>query len=92
VSHRSDDYTLSVRPFLNDRERGSFATRYPARPNPISLSIVWLLAIHDDVLEIEGADMLDGTPLLDIKPYIPDFDARVDARTGWYTTRNLQEK
>lgn len=90
--HRSDNYTLSVKPFLDDQERGLFATRYPARPNPIGLSIVRLLAVHDRVLEIEGVDVLDGTPLLDIKPYIPDFDAQADARTGWYTTRNLQEK
>ena len=67
--------------------RGLFATRYPSRPNPIGLSIVRLLAIHDHRLEIEGADMLDGTPLLDIKPYVPDFDARTDVRTGWYATR-----
>ena len=69
--HRSADYALSVTPFLDDRERGLFATRYPARPNPIGLSIVRLLAVHDHLLDIEGADMLDGTPLLDIKPYVP---------------------
>jgi tRNA-Thr(GGU) m(6)t(6)A37 methyltransferase TsaA len=92
VFHRSDGYTLQVTPFLDNQERGLFATRYPARPNPIGLSIVRLLAVHDQVLEIEGADMLDGTPLLDIKPYVPDFDAQVNVRTGWYTTRNTQER
>jgi tRNA-Thr(GGU) m(6)t(6)A37 methyltransferase TsaA len=92
VFHRSDGYTLQVMPFLDNQERGLFATRYPARPNPIGLSIVRLLAVHDQVLEIEGADMLDGTPLLDIKPYVPDFDAQVNVRTGWYTTRNSQER
>ena len=92
VFHRSDNYTLRVTPFLDDQERGLFATRYPARPNPIGLSIVRLLAIHDHILEIEGADMLDGTPLLDIKPYVPDFDAQANVRTGWYNTRNIQEK
>jgi len=90
--HRSDDYALSVTPFLDDQERGLFATRYPARPNPIGLSIVRLLAIRDQVLEIEGADMLDGTPLLDIKPYVPDFDAQTEVRTGWYATRSVQKK
>jgi tRNA-Thr(GGU) m(6)t(6)A37 methyltransferase TsaA len=90
--HQSNDYTLSVKPFLDDRERGLFATRYPARPNPIGLSIVQLLAVHDHVLEIEGVDVLDGTPLLDIKPYVPDFDAQTDVRTGWYATRNHQER
>ncbi len=79
---------LRVTPFLDDQERGLFATRYPARPNPVGLSIVRLLAIHDHVLEIEGADMLDGTPLLDLKPYVPDFDVRTDVRTGWYTTKS----
>ncbi len=90
--HRSDDYRLSVTPFLDHQERGLFATRYPARPNPIGLSIVRLIAVHDHVLEIEGADVLDGTPLLDIKPYVPDFDAPTDVRTGWYATRKVPEK
>jgi tRNA (adenine37-N6)-methyltransferase len=90
--HRSDDYALSVTPFLDDQERGLFATRYPARPNPIGLSIVRLLSIQDHVLEIEGVDMLDGTPLLDIKPYVPDFDVRTDVRTGWYATRRGMEE
>jgi len=90
--HRSQDYTLMVTPFLDDQERGLFSTRYPARPNPIGLSTVRLLSIHDHVLEIEGADMLDGTPLLDIKPYVPEFDVRAEARTGWYATRSVREK
>jgi len=85
--HRSSEYTLSVTPFLDDQERGLFATRYPERPNPIGLSIVRLLSIHDHLLDIEGVDMLDGTPLLDIKPYVPEFDVRTDVRTGWYAAR-----
>lgn len=89
--HRADDYTLSVMPFLDDREHGLFATRYPARPNPIGLSIVRLLAIHDHLLEIEGVDVLDGTPLLDIKPYVPDFDMQSNVRTGWYAVRHIQD-
>jgi tRNA-Thr(GGU) m(6)t(6)A37 methyltransferase TsaA len=89
--HRSQDYTLMVTSFLDDQERGLFATRYPVRPNPIGLSIVRLLSIHDRVLEIANVDVLDGTPLLDIKPYVPDFDAQTDVRAGWYTTRNIQE-
>jgi len=56
------------------------------------LSIVRLLSIHDRVLEIANVDVLDGTPLLDIKPYVPDFDAQTDVRTGWYPTQNIQEK
>jgi tRNA (Thr-GGU) A37 N-methylase len=74
--------------FLDDKVRGLFATRYPFRPNPIGLSIVRLLARRDNILDIEGVDILNGTPLLDIKPYVPDFDIRPDARTGWYETRS----
>ena len=88
VFHRSPDYTLRVKPFLDDQQRGLFATRYPARPNPIGLSVVRLLARRSHVLEIEGVDVLDGTPLLDIKPYVPDFDIRTGVRTGWYETRS----
>jgi tRNA-Thr(GGU) m(6)t(6)A37 methyltransferase TsaA len=87
VFHQSDGYTLQVKPFLDDQLRGLFATRYPCRPNPIGLSVVRLLARQDNILDIEGVDVLDGTPLLDIKPYVPDFDVRNGTRTGWYETR-----
>ena len=90
VFHCSSGYTLRVKPFLDDALHGLFATRYPCRPNPIGLSIVRLIARHGNVLEIEGVDMLDGTPLLDIKPYVPDFDAHTDARVGWYETRGKE--
>ena len=90
--HRSDDYALQIIPFLDDQHRGLFATRYPARPNPIGLSVVELLAVRDHVLEIKGVDMLDGTPLLDIKPYVPDFDLRIEVRTGWYAARRRDEQ
>ncbi len=86
--HESSGYQLLVKPFLDDREHGIFATRYPYRPNPIGLSIVKLLSCENNVLTIEGVDVLDGTPLLDIKPYVPDFDHRADVRTGWYETRS----
>ena len=85
--HRSSGYVLKVKPFLDHRLRGLFATRHPRRPNPIGLSVVRLLARHGDALEVEGIDVLDGTPLLDIKPYVPEFDARTDARAGWYDNR-----
>ena len=87
VFHCSSGYALQVKPFLDDQQRGLCATCYPCRPNPIGLSVVRLLARRDQVLEIEGVDVLDGTPLLDIKPYVPDFDARSDVHTGWYATR-----
>jgi tRNA (adenine37-N6)-methyltransferase len=86
--HQSEGYTLRVKPFLDDRLRGLFATRYPARPNPIGLSVVRLLARKGIRLEIEGVDMLDGTPLLDIKPYVAEFDVRTGTRTGWYENRS----
>ena len=88
VFDRSPGYALRVKPFLDNQLRGLFATRYPARPNPIGLSIVRLLERQGNVLEVEGIDILDGTPLLDIKPYVPDFDVQTDVRTGWYATRS----
>jgi tRNA-Thr(GGU) m(6)t(6)A37 methyltransferase TsaA len=90
VFHRSQGYRLRVRPFLDDRERGLFATRYPKRPNPIGLSIVRLLGREENILRIAGVDVIDGTPLLDIKPYVPDFDLMNDVRTGWYASRSDQ--
>ena len=83
-------YGLTVIPFLDDQEHGVFATRYPCRPNPIGLSLVRLLRVDGDKLEIEGIDMLDGTPLIDIKPYVPDFDVRQNAKIGWYAHRASQ--
>jgi tRNA (adenine37-N6)-methyltransferase len=80
-------YDLSVKPFLDNQEHGIFATRYPCRPNPIGLSLVRLLRAEGNRLDIEGIDMLDGSPLLDIKPYVPDFDIRENAQIGWYGRR-----
>ncbi len=80
---------LKVTPFLDGKEHGVFATRAPKRPNPIGLSIVHLLKVEGTHLEFEGADMLDGTPLLDIKPYVPDFDHFTPTRIGWYEQRLL---
>jgi tRNA-Thr(GGU) m(6)t(6)A37 methyltransferase TsaA len=89
--HCSAGYALRVKPFLDAHVRGLFATRHPCRPNPIGMSVVRLLARRGNVLDIEGVDMFDGTPLLDIKPYVPDFDVRADARTGWYATRSIKD-
>ena len=86
--HASSGYALQVRPFLDDQEHGIFATRYPYRPNPIGLSIVKLVSCKGNSLTVEGIDTLDNTPLLDIKPYVPDFDLRTNVRTGWYETRS----
>ena len=90
VVHQSDSYNLRVKPFLDDQLRGLFATRYPCRPNPIGLSIVRLQACRENILDIEGVAVLDGTPLLDIKPYVPDFDVFADIKTGWYAQRSKE--
>ena len=81
--HRSEGYKLHVVPFMDTVERGLFATRAPKRPNPIGLSVVQLDKIEDGVLHIQNVDIVDGTPLLDIKPYVPEFDHQPDIRTGW---------
>ena len=86
--HGSSGFSLRVKPFLDHTERGLFATRYPCRPNPIGISIVRLLFLNENILTVEGVDVLDKTPLLDIKPYVPDFDMRTDVHVGWYETRS----
>jgi tRNA-Thr(GGU) m(6)t(6)A37 methyltransferase TsaA len=86
--HEASGYSLLVRPFLDDQEHGLFATRHPCRPNPLGLSIVKLILRRKNTLTVEGIDVLDGTPLLDIKPYVSEFDLRADTRTGWYETRS----
>ncbi len=78
---------LKVKPFLDDQKYGVFATRYPCRPNPIGISIVQLLERNGNRLKIRGVDMLDETPLLDIKPYVPEFDIHAADRIGWYSRR-----
>jgi len=74
---------LLVMPFRDDVHRGLFATRAPCRPNPIGLSCVRLLGIERNLLTVGGVDILDGTPVLDIKPYVPQFDAFPQSRAGW---------
>jgi len=81
--HRSAGFKLEVTPFLDTVPRGLFATRAPRRPNPIGLSVVHLERVEGNILHVKGIDVLDGTPLLDIKPYVPQFDSRGDVRTGW---------
>ena len=81
--HRSQGFRLQVVPFLDSKPRGVFATRAPRRPNPIGLSVVELERIEDGMLHVRNVDILDGTPLLDIKPYVPEFEAQMEVRTGW---------
>jgi tRNA-Thr(GGU) m(6)t(6)A37 methyltransferase TsaA len=68
---------------MDDKPHGIFATRAPARPNPIGLSTVKLKKIENNLIYIEGVDMVDGTPLLDIKPFFTKYDNRTDAKAGW---------
>ena len=84
--HRSGPAKLVVKPFLQDVDRGVFATRAPCRPNPIGLSIVELSCREGNVLHVNNVDILDGTPLLDIKPYTARFDQIRTARNGWQDT------
>lgn len=82
--HQSNGFKLLVTPFLDSKPHGVFATRAPKRPNPIGLSVVKLHSIQESTLYIENVDILDGTPLLDIKPYIPEFDAQEEVKRGWF--------
>ncbi len=81
--HQVQQTQLTVIPFLDTRPHGVFATRAPKRPNPIGLSIVKLTRIEGNLLHVENPDMLDETPVLDIKPYVPEFDQPREVKTGW---------
>ena len=81
--HKSKGYSLKVKPFLDDALRGVFATRAPSRPNQIGISVVRLLERKENILYVKGIDVLDGTPLLDIKPHVPDFESGEIVRIGW---------
>jgi tRNA (adenine37-N6)-methyltransferase len=85
--HKVKYFSLLVKPFMDVVEHGIFATRSPVRPNPIGLTLVNLLDIKDNLLLIENIDMIDQTPLLDIKPYLPQIDDNNDVRIGWLTRR-----
>jgi tRNA-Thr(GGU) m(6)t(6)A37 methyltransferase TsaA len=80
---RAGPVSLRVVPFLDESERGLFATRAPCRPNPIGISAVRLLGVEGNVLHVADLDVLDGTPLLDIKPYSPRLDHLEARRSGW---------
>jgi tRNA-Thr(GGU) m(6)t(6)A37 methyltransferase TsaA len=81
--HRVQQVELTVVPFMDTQPRGLFATRAPRRPNPIGLSLVELVRVDENRLHIANLDVLDGTPLLDIKPYIPEFESAQGIRIGW---------
>jgi len=92
--HLSKGYSLEVKPFMDEKTHGIFAVRGPARPNPIGISTVRLVKVEGCTLHIEDVDIVDGTPLLDIKPYVPDFDHRGGERVGWLSEKlsNMKQK
>jgi tRNA (adenine37-N6)-methyltransferase len=81
--HLSKEYSLLTKPFLEDKKHGIFATRAPQRPNPIGMSIVKLKKIKGNKLYINEVDIIDKTPLLDIKPFVPEYDSRKNTNSGW---------
>ena len=88
--HLSVGYSLIVKPFLDDKLHGVFATRAPKRPNPLGISVIRLLDVQGNTLFIEDVDIVDGTPLLDIKPYVPEFDGIQTATIGWLSDKIKQ--
>jgi tRNA-Thr(GGU) m(6)t(6)A37 methyltransferase TsaA len=81
--HKTGEVKLEVTPFLDEQSRGLFATRAPSRPNPIGLSLVKMMRIEKNLIHVDRVDVLNGTPLIDLKPYIPAFEEIEDARIGW---------
>jgi tRNA-Thr(GGU) m(6)t(6)A37 methyltransferase TsaA len=81
--HLAKESTLIAKPYMANETHGVFAMRGPSRPNPIGISVVCLVKVEGNVLHIQDVDIVDGTPLLDIKPYVPEFDIREVERIGW---------
>ena len=81
--HLSKGVSLQAKPYMDNEEHGVFAIRGPGRPNPIGISVVRLARIEENILHIKDLDIIDGTPLLDIKPYVPEFDIHKVEKFGW---------
>ncbi|RAO99486.1 hypothetical protein PW5551_03070 [Petrotoga sp. 9PW.55.5.1] len=81
--HLSKHYNLKVKPYMDNNFHGVFATRSPSRPNPIGLSVVRLISIENNVLNVQNIEIIEGTPVLDIKPYIPEFTTNEKIKIGW---------
>ena len=81
--HLSKEASLVAKPFMDDKMHGIFAIRGPSRPNPIGISVVRVVKIENNMLHVQDVDIVDGTPLLDIKPYVPEFDAKEVEKVGW---------
>ena len=84
--HQSRKICLRLKPYLSDQEHGIFATRAPHRPNKLGMSLVRLVSVEDNILHVKDIDILNDTPLLDIKPYIQRFDSKKNTRSGWQDT------
>lgn len=84
--HQAKPAQLSVTPYLDNKPHGLFATRAPSRPNPIGMSLLRLQKIEDNRLYVVDLDLLDGTPVLDIKPFVSQFDNREQSQCGWFDT------
>ena len=89
--HLAEGYSLISKPFMGDVEKGIFSIRHPRRPNPIGISIVRLENVRGNILEICDVDILDGTPLLDIKPFVHKFDHRADIQSGWVDDQHIDD-
>ncbi len=81
--HLAKPSSLMAKPYMDDEAHGIFAVRAPARPNPIGVSVVRLLSLEENILHVQDVDIIEGTPLLDIKPYVPEFDVRDVEKIGW---------
>jgi len=92
IFHKIRTNQLTVTPFLNKDPKGIFSTRAPTRPNPIGLSVVKLIKIEGNTLFLENIDVLDSTPVIDIKPYVPSFDQPSEVRVGWVSESGEQVK
>ncbi len=89
---RTGPFKPRVLPYRDNVEHGLFATRSPNRPNPVGMSVVRLLNRNGAILTVSDMDILDGTPLLDIKPYVPEFDAHPDSRAGWFDRAGVDRR
>ncbi len=90
--HNASPPKMKVMPYLDTKEHGLFATRAPSRPNPIGLSIVEFQGIKGNIINFRGADMLDESPLIDIKPFVPEFDNRSEASSGWLDRSTIRKE
>jgi len=91
VFHLATRHSLSVVPFMDTEAHGIFATRSPSRPNALGISTVRLVSVERNLLHIEDVDIIDGTPLLDMKPFFPHFDNRTTDKIGWLAKKDISD-